>query len=298
MKKIFITAVLMSAVILITGCKTIPPEPTEKPVITESPTPAPTPEPTPIPTPTQEKPYYIEVLPSPVEKEYIINPYSFIHSFYSLVFYDFRITDIISIEDRKYIMNKVYTGIGSGAQVSFVIKKYLGVDKLSFVFFVHSNTHEMTLQLKTNYDEGAGVLVPLEIPKEEWKHCVSAIYNLIDLKLVHKKNMYSFIKEETLLEERQFVNLAHLYIFDEKEENDSQVEEILQNIIKQNSGNEKSLIASLELSYFYLLNNRVNDTDSVINNATSLLEGEKMAELKWKYILVGEEMEILKVFLE
>ena len=123
MKKIFITAVLMSAVILITGCKTIPPEPTEKPVITESPTPAPTPEPTPIPTPTQEKPYYIEVLPSPVEKEYIINPYSFIHSFYSLVFYDFRITDIISIEDRKYIMNKVYTGIGSGAQVSFVIKK-------------------------------------------------------------------------------------------------------------------------------------------------------------------------------
>lgn len=292
MKKILCAAGIISALVLTVLCKTPPQEPVETPVIIK--TPVPTPVPTAVPTPSPERPYYIEVIPPKVKKNYRINPYSFVHSFYSFIFHDFDLTSLIPLDERKDIMKIIYNEIQPGSQVNFVIKKYLNVDKLSFVFFAVPDEDALTLHLKTNYDKGAGVLIPLDMPKEQWKRCVSIFYYIIDSRLVHRDDLYSLYKEDELTEARQYMDLAHLYIFDENIENDEHVETILSNIIERNASNTTSLLASCELASFYLLNRRVSDAESVITRAVPLLEGPKLNKIRKNYDLLTEKLEILK----
>ncbi|MBN2440674.1 MAG: hypothetical protein JXJ04_04995 [Spirochaetales bacterium] len=292
MKKIVIVTCLIIPLISVIGCKSAPPE-----VVIIEATPLSTPLPTPVPTPTVEKPYYIEILPSLTDKDYTINPYSFIHSFYSMVFYDFRLTTLIPLEERKEIMKTVYDEILLGSQVNFIIKKYMDVDKLSFVFYTFSSRQGLICELKTNFDEGAEVLVPLDMPKEEWKRCVSINYQLINTKLVHKSEMYSFAAEQNLLENNDFVELAHLYIFDEKEENDDQIREILDKIIRRNSGNDLGIKARLELVFFYLLNNDISSAEIIMSQINQLMPEEAGSTLYTDFIITNEEMEILKTIL-
>jgi hypothetical protein len=234
MKKPMILMKILLVVILIAGCKSAPPEPVPTETPTPIPTATPTPAPTTVPSPTPERPYYIEILPSMTDMDYAIHPYSFIHSLYSFIFYDFRLTKLIPIEERQEIMKTIYDELILGSQVNFVIKEYLGVDKLFFVFFIHSTRQGTFCELKTNWDEGAGVLVPLDMPREDWKRCLTLSYFLINTKLIHKKDFFSLQRETAYKEKSDFISLAHMYIFDENVENDTEVVTLLQKIITRN----------------------------------------------------------------
>jgi len=295
MKKLLILLSIVLLFVVITGCKSAPPE---QPVITETPepTPEPTPHPTLPPTPSPEKPYYIEILPSLADKDYSINPYSFIHSFYSFIFYDFRLTALIPLEERQEIMKTVYDELLLGSQVNFIIKKYLGVDKLSLVFYVTSTRQGMICELKTNWDEGAGVLVPLDMPEEEWKQCVSIFYYIIDQKLIHKENMYSFHKEELYMKNMNYIALAHMFIFDEEKENDTRIEDLLNKIITRNPGNLPGFQAQQELVYYSLLHNQISGASEIIDKTSGRLDDPALADVKQEFMITGEEIEVLSFF--
>lgn len=299
MKKILYSTGMFILLLLLSGCKTPPPGPEiMTPAPTSVPTPVPTPVPTQVPIPTPERPYYIEVIPPKVAKDYRINPYSFVHSFYSFIFYDFDLISLIPFNERIDIMKIIYNEVLPGSQVNFIIKKYLNVDKLSFVFYTVQENSELILHLRTNYDSGAAVLVPLDMPKEEWKRCVSVSYYEMDSHLIHMSDLYSPGRENDLLETRQYVDLAHFYIFDENKENDEQVETILNNIISRNTKSSTVLRASCELAYFYLLHERIGDAEAVIERAASLIEDQKPNGTKRMYELLVEEFEIMKTLME
>jgi hypothetical protein len=118
----------------------------------------------------------------------------------------------------------------------------------------------------------------------------------MDVRLVHKTELYSQQKEENLSETRQYVDLAHLYIFDENKENDEQAEIILNNIIKRNASIGTTLQASCELAYYYLLNEKIDDAETVINRAADFMKGPQTNRNKQQYELLIEELEIVKDF--
>jgi hypothetical protein len=247
-------------------------------------------------TEAEELPYYFEIIPPLQDTSISLDPCSFTHYIYYQVFTYMHLMEIIPPNERTYILKQVFTLLQRGYQVNVIVRKYLDVDPLVFAFYFVHEFNGPVLHLKTNYDEGAAVLVPMEIPKEEWYRCISLSYSIINTKLVRTDNLYSEKKEKAILDEQDTVNLARFYIYDEKAYNDEGVEALLNNTITMEQNAEKKFISLLLLSHYYLLNNKTREARITMNQAYYILKNmvpsgsKELAEL---YTIRRHEMEIM-----
>jgi hypothetical protein len=290
----FWLVIIIFCIITFSGCQSGPVvEKEEEPVIEEW---LPEPEIS-EPTEAEELPYYFEFIPPPKDMSISLDPCSFTHYTYYQMFTYMHLMEIIPPNERTLILKQVYTFLQKGYQVNVIVRKYLGVGPLVFAFFFVHEFNGPVLHLKTNYDEGAAVLVPMEIPKEEWYRCIAARYPIINTKLVRTDNLYSEKKEKTLLDEQDPVNLARFYIYDEKADNDEGLEELLNNAITMEQHADRKFMTILLLSYYYLLNNNTYEAWSRMNQAYYLLQNtvpsgnKELAEL---YDIRRHEVEIMR----
>jgi hypothetical protein len=250
------------------------------------------------PTEAEELPYYFEFIPPSQDMDISLDPCSFTHYTYYQMFTYMHLMEIIPPNERTLILKQVYAFLQRGYQVNVIVRKYLGVGPLVFAFFFVHEFNGPVLHLKTNYDEGAAVLVPMEIPKEEWYRCIAARYPIIDTKLVRTDDLYSEKKEKALRDEQNPANLARFYIYDEKADNDEGVEELLNTAITMEQYSEKKFMAVLLLAYFYLLNNNTDEARIRMNQAYYMLQNtfpsgnRELAEL---YDIRRHELEIMHV---
>ncbi|MBN1697667.1 MAG: hypothetical protein JW881_09150 [Spirochaetales bacterium] len=264
--------ILCVCFILLNGCKSPPlvPEKAEVPVIEEKfPLPS-----TSDPEGPEELPYYLEKIPPPAELSIGLDPCSFTHYLYYRIFVYMNLLDVIPQNERVILLKEIYTLLQKGYQVNIVVRKYLGVGPMMVaLYFVHEFGGPV-LFLKTNYDEGAGVLVPMDIPKEEWYRCISSRYSIVGTKLVEKENFYSRKTEYDFKETEDMVGLARLYVYDEKDDNDEAVPDLLNNALLMKKDTWAGFNILLLLSHYYLLRQdmkesrlRMNQAYYVINNS-------------------------------
>jgi len=185
------------------------------------------------------------------ENLYNLEPYYFLHYFYIDVLYFFGLLDQLDLHTKAEIFAKIFNNIGEGYPAGITVKFADQDEPLHVSYRVFANESSALVFMTTNFD-----FKNEEFLERYTLDCYVRIYNVFGDKLVNEYYLFSEEKEE--LYKANLNNLADLYIFDERVENDHLVEGLLLKYINSDPSLVSKFVGHLTFAQYYML---INDPE-------------------------------------
>lgn len=220
---------------------------------------------------------------------YQLEPYYFLHYLYTDVLYFFGLLDELDLRTKAEIFTKLFNNMGEGHPAGIIVK-FAGRDKpLRVSYRVFAKEGILVVFMTTNYDYEKEEI----LERFTWD-CYCRLYYIVGDKLVNENYAYSEDKEE--IYRANLNNLADLYIFDDRLENDHLIEELLLEYINSSYSATSKLVGNLTLAQYYMVMNELEKAQESLAEAEALFADlERGDKQDWRvpFLITQEELEII-----
>lgn len=228
------------------------------------------------------------------ENRYNLEPYYFLHYFYTDVLNIFDLLEPLDLQVKTVMFEKMFNNISEDYPVGIVIKFADREEplRISYRVFFTENGRPVLIML-TNYD-----LEKQELLAEYSDNCYACFYYIFGDKLVDDYHLFSTEKEAEY--QGNLNNLADMYIFDERAENDQLVKELLTEYINTAPAQISKFIGHLTYAQYYMVSGELEKADEALTVAGMLFDDylEEADQENWRIPLttMKEEAEIMAQF--
>ncbi len=244
-----------------------------------------------------DPPYYIETFEVQKKESIHIDSFYYVNHFFLHILTNFGILDRLNDEDVEYIIEETLRALSNKEPVNFIFNRYVGDKKLAISLSIVSKDDKNYLLLLTNYDSVKKEALPLDTPKEKRKDCFTTIYYIAPDKLINENHFYSREIEDTLKKAGNLMNLTDFYIFDEKTDNDSLIEEMLTKAYGSSKKAEDKFQIAVLFSLYYMMVRKTDFALTAIENARTILEKdmkENKKNLKLALDIQYQEIQLIR----
>jgi hypothetical protein len=238
----------------------------------------------------KEKPYQFEnAFNDSCEKAVKINKYQFVSRIYENFFYHLQLIDKFSLEEKIDIMKALYLNLSDKYPFTLIIKNYQDRKDLLIAIRIHpENKTGIPVFVMTNYDLKNKKMITKE---EELNNAYASLYYLAGDRFVH----YSQYKiDARALEKEGPNNIADIYIFDEKPENDAAAQDMLLKHLGELKDDREKYIPLMTLCQYYLTVQNYAKADETLKEAKKLLYKNKNDNWNIIYTITIDEYAIVK----
>jgi hypothetical protein len=245
-------------------------------------------------------PYYLEIFEMKDKKQINISSFYFVNHLFVHVFDSFNLFPKLQDEDIEYICEETLRGLCSYAPVNLIFNKFKEQDKLAFSLSIISKNDNNYLLILSNFDTKKDRVLSLDTPKEKRANCFSTIFLITSDKLVNENHFYSQEIETKLKKANNPNNLVDFYLFDEKVENDSAIEELLTKAYASPKTPEDKFQTAMLFSLFYMMKHNFKMAGSSLEIAKAVLDSGIKKKQSWENNLSiqNEELKIVRKLVE
>lgn len=221
---------------------------------------------------------------------YNLEPYYFLHYFYKDVLYFFDLMEPLDLTTKTLMFEKMFNNLSADYPVGIFLKIAGWDEPLCISYRVLSNEDGMFVVMVTNYD-----LKQQEILADFSENCYARLYYIFGDKLVNGDKLFSAEKEEDY--QTNLNNLADLYIFDERVENDSLVEDLLFEHLDTTESAVLRYVGYLTLAQYYMITDDLEKAEENLAEAEMMFADyfteEDKTNLGLPFIVTKEEVQIM-----
>jgi hypothetical protein len=221
-----------------------------------------------------DTPYYLETFEVQKKENIHISSFFFVNHFFLHVLSNFGLLERLKQDEVEYIVEEMLKDLSLKEPINFVFNNFKNGKKLAISLSVVTKEKNNYLLILTNYDSKKRDVLPLETPRDQRKDCFSSIYFIAPNKLVSENHFYSKEIEDELKKAGNLSNLADFYIFDEKTDNDSLIEELLTKAYSVAKKPEDKFQNSILFSLYYLMVDKADLAITALDNAKAVLDAD------------------------
>jgi len=158
----------------------------------------------------------------------------------------------LTSDDKILIIRTVLNNVNAKKPAMLIIKDYETNSSLNIFFRIFSNQNNTSLIVVTNYNIKSKKLAK---NKSEFESCYGILYHIMIGKLVKDNDLHEKGKKSAFDKNLK----ADLYLFDEIEKNDNEIEQLVKEHIKEEKEPFRNYIGHITLVQYYISVKRYDD---------------------------------------
>ena len=216
-------------------------------------------------------PFTFKVDPAAKPAKIEILPYFFIHQVNFRLIEVTGLGDRLNMEDRIHIVSGLLNLMSYDAPGVIEVPNFQNGKPLQFSFQLKNVKGYPTLVVSSNLSTKDGTLT-----KTETADTYATMFHIIHKKAIHYSQLYSAETEKQLEKGKRYVELADMYIMDERSDNDNRVRGLLDQVLKNSSSSPLDRFsATLSRGQVEMAQRRLDSAKEMENQAKKILEGIK-----------------------
>jgi hypothetical protein len=154
-----------------------------------------------------------------------VNTYTAVHLLYMDIFYRLDLMDALSAEDKAEITGAMMNNISFRYPVNVIIRDYFTEGDLKLGIRLGQDSGPPYIVLMANMDRTNGRMISNE---DSFGNAYYVLYYVVNGSMVRESNLFDPSMEQEYLSQDIPNNLADLYLFDEKPDNDRLIQGYLE----------------------------------------------------------------------
>lgn len=234
--------------------------------------------------------YTLEIENKSSTNPFGINDFYFIHHVFADAFFMTELHKQLDYDEMSDILSSVQNGVTLNDKVTLRVPQADGPDaKLVFMAKDHDKNGK-TLIMLTNFNKSTR-----KFQEFDDKESLVRWYFIRNGKLVYRLDEFSKSEERKRKSQEPHV-LIDYYLFDDNEENDSEVKALIDDLLANDESQIEQLYGRLYLGEYYLINGDLEKAEDTIEDLTRYFEEQKSIPRQYSLIvdMATTEFELVK----
>lgn len=214
--------------------------------------------------------YTVRVLKPVGANTYNLNLFFPVNGFYTDIFYQCNLIDKFTLEEKMQIIKEVFYNLSPDEPVLVFIDKFDGKNGLMFYFKIVNYEGKPAVLVMTNYDPKKKKVL---LTEKDLDNAYMNLYHICDDRLVAHSCLYDQKLLDQLKKDQEWNNIADRYLFDERLDNDSQVEGLLTQALDTDVP-ELRLVTNMTLVEYHLVSANFEGAGQALENGLSIVDNE------------------------
>jgi len=234
--------------------------------------------------------FTVEVQNDVVGNYFGIDDFYFVHQIFADAFYMTDLHKQLNYDEMTSILRAIQNGVTLTEKVTVNVPQKKGIDaKLVFFAKDHPEDGKMFVML-TNFNKSTRSFDELDE-----KESLVRWYFIRENKLVYRKDLFTESEEQKKKKGKPH-KLIDYYFFDDNAKNDSQVKELIDDLLNSEESRIEQLYGRLYLGEYWLSEGNLEKAEHALHDLKEFFENEQ--EIPRNYILIinmaTTEFEIMK----